>query len=142
VTILQIPDEPVENWLADLKPYQRTTLQEFLKTGTPDEAAEAWLTSIGSKNIAGFGGQPGGDPKPYWDRLKAECRRFICDENAYVEEKKALIAELPLSKTVLISVISSAMGATLGTAGTLIAPPVTLLLFAAGKMGLNAYCAN
>jgi mannose/fructose/N-acetylgalactosamine-specific phosphotransferase system component IID len=47
-----------------------------------------------------------------------------------------------MSKAMLISVMSSAIGASLGTAGTLIAPAATLILFTIGRMGLNAYCAT
>lgn len=82
------------------------------------------------------------NPKPYWERFKSECRRFICDESAYAEDKKALLAQTPISKPLLISTMSSVIGATLGTAGTLVAPAVTLMLFTIGKVGLNAYCAK
>lgn len=139
---ISVPSESLESWLSELKPYQRTTIQQFTGSMNPEQAAERWLTTIGSPNIAGFGGAGMQDPKPYWERFKAECNRFLCDEEAYAEEKKEIIAQSPLSKPLLISIMSSAIGATLGTAGTLIAPAVTLMLFTIGQMGLNAYCAK
>ncbi|MDP3761746.1 MAG: hypothetical protein Q8R01_14645 [Ramlibacter sp.] len=138
---LTIPDAPIEQWLAELKPYQRQTLEKFLASDDAEAVAEKWLTTIGSANIASFGGQIT-DPKPFWDRFKAECHKFICDDGAYSDEKKAILAEVPISKAMLISAMSSAIGTTLGTAGTLIAPAATLLLFTVGRMGLNAYCAK
>lgn len=139
---ISVPSESLQSWLSELKPYQRTTIQQFTASMEPEQAAERWLTTIGSPNIAGFGGAGLQDPKPYWERFKAECHRFLCDEAAYAEEKKEMIAQTHLSKPLLISIMSSAIGATLGTAGTLIAPAVTLMLFTIGQMGLNAYCAK
>lgn len=139
---LTIPSDNLETWLSELKPYQRSTLQQFMSSLDPEHAAERWLTTIGSPNIAGFGGTSVQDPKPFWDRFKAECNKFICDESAYKEDKKALLAEMPISKPLLISTMSGAIGAYLGTAGTLIAPAVTLILFTVGQVGLNAYCAK
>lgn len=138
----QIPDGDLTSWLSELKPYQRSALEQFTKTMEPEAAAERWLTTIGTPNIAGFGGAGMQNPKPYWERFKSECRRFICDESAYAEDKKALLAQTPISKPLLISTMSSVIGATLGTAGTLVAPAVTLMLFTIGKVGLNAYCAK
>jgi hypothetical protein len=138
---LTVPDAPIEEWLAELKPYQRQTLEKFLVTDEAERVAEKWLTTIGSPNIAGFGGQIA-DPKPFWDRFQAECHKFLCDDRAYSEDKKAILAQVPMSKAMLISAMSSAIGSTLGTAGTLIAPAATLLLFTIGRMGLNAYCAK
>ena len=135
---INIPTDDLENWLGELKPYQRSILNEFLTTQDAELAAEKWLTTTGSPNIVAFGGAE--NPKPFWDRFKNEFRRFLCDETAYAEEKKALVAENPISKAMIISVISSALGATLGLSATLIAPAATLLLFTVGKMGLAAYC--
>lgn len=135
-----VPADSLESWIGELKPYQRSTLLQFTASMDAEAAAERWLTTIGSPNIAGFGGAQVSNPKPYWERFRAECNRFICDETAYAEDKKEILAQSPISKPVLISLMSSAIGATLGTAGTLIAPAVTLMLFTVGKIGLNAYC--
>ena len=133
-----IPQGDVNDWLGVLKPYQRSTLQAFLTDGNPEAAAERWLGATGSPNIVPFGGAQ--DTKPFWDKFKAEFRRFICDDSAYLEEKKALSGEGPVSKAILVSVVSAAIGATIGYAATLLAPAVTLLLCAVSKMGRNAYC--
>jgi len=134
----QIPNENIAEWLAVLKPYQRNTLTIFLEGATPEQAAERWLSSTGSPNIVPFGGL--NDTKPFWDRFKDEFRKFVCDENAYVEEKKALNAQGPIGKAVLVSAVSAAIGATIGYSATLLAPAVTLLLCTVGKIGLHAYC--
>lgn len=139
---ISVPADDLESWISELKPYQKSTLVQFTTTMDAEAAAEQWLTTIGSPNIAGFGGGTKSDSKPYLDRFKAEFRKYLCDESAYAEDKKELVAHSQLSKALLISTMSSAIGSTLGTAGTLLAPAVTLLLFTVGKMGLNAYCST
>lgn len=138
MTALQVPDADIAEWLGVLKPYQRTTLETFLKGATPEQAAERWLGSTGSPNIIPFGGPH--DTKPFWERFKDEFRKFVCDDNAYLEEKKALDTQGPVGKAVLVSAVSAAIGATIGYSATLLAPAITLLLCAVGKMGRNAYC--
>jgi hypothetical protein len=142
-TTLIIPNESVDSWLAVLKPYQRDTLKIFLETRTPEAAAEEWLTKIGLSNISSFGGGSFEliDTKPFWIKFKIECRKFLCDENSYTEEKKGLMTEGNMLKTALISAMSGALGAKLGTAATLLAPAITLMLVVIGKMSINAYCA-
>jgi hypothetical protein len=140
--MINVPEGDLDSWLEALKPFQRTTIIKFSETLTAEEVAEKWLTTIGSPNIASFGGTGAQDPKPYWLRFKAECRRFICDEGAYVEEKRGLASEFPISKPLLISVMSSAIGHVMGTAGTLVAPAVTLMLFTVCSVGHKAFCAT
>jgi hypothetical protein len=135
---IEIPDGAVNEWLAALKPYQRGTLEVFLVSATPEEAAERWLRSTGSPNIVPFGGLH--DTKPFWNRFKEEFQKFVCDDTSYIEERKALTAQGPVGKAVLISVVSAAIGATIGYSATLLAPAAALLLCAIGKMGVNAYC--
>lgn len=135
---LQIPAGELDEWLAVLKPFQRNAIQTFLKTNSAEKAAECWLGATGSPNIVPFGGTK--DTKPFWDLFLSEFRKFLCDENAYVEEKKALASENPLGKAILVSAISAALGASIGFTATLLAPAVTVMLCTVGKMGIRAYC--
>lgn len=134
-----VPEDTLDSWLSELKPYQQKTLRQFLLSKTPEAAAEEWLTTLGLSNISSFGGQAF-DSKPFWEKFKSECRNFLCDENAYIEEKKGLNQEGVILKTALISAMSSALGATLGTTAILLAPAVTLILVVVGKVSVNAYC--
>lgn len=138
MTNFVIPAAELEEWLVELKPYQRSTIETFLQKASPEEAAEKWLSTTGSPNIVPFGGNQ--DTKPFWDRFRAEFRNFLCDDEAYVEEKKLLSSESVVTKAILVSTISAAIGATIGFAATLLAPAVTLLLCIVGKMGINAFC--
>ena len=137
---LEIPQAEAEEWSALLKPYQRTTIRAFVSESSIEEAAKKWLSATGSPNIVPFGGSR--DTKPFWDRFATEFKKFVCDDNAYTEEKKALGAESAPIKAILISAVSAALGATLGYSATLLAPAVALLLCIVGKMGKNAYCSG
>lgn len=135
---VSVPDEDLSNWLNVIKSYQRSTIEVFLKDASPDEAAQKWLSSARPPNLAHFGGET--NAKPFWDAFKAEFNKFICDEKSYEEEKAELVKNSNITKELLISVIASAIGATIGYAATLLAPAVMLLLYTVGKMGVNAYC--
>lgn len=137
---VDIPADDMGEWLKELKPYQRNTLSDILSSNEPERAAEIWVTAQGSEIIVRFGGTQ--DTKPFWDKFKDEFRKFICDKNAYKEEKKALSTEGGTTKALLISVVSSAIGATIGYSATLLAPAVAILLCLVGKMSINAYCNN
>lgn len=135
---LDIPSADPAEWIDVLKPYQRSTITSFVSQGSLEDAAKRWLSATGSPNIVPFGGS--GDTKPFWDRFATEFKKFICDDEAYLEEKKALGSESAPIKALLISAVSAALGATLGYSATLLAPAVALLLCVVGKMGKNAYC--
>ena len=137
---LEIPSAEADEWIALLKPYQRQTIAIFLQQDSLADAAKKWLSTTGSPNIVPFGGNR--DTKPFWERFEAEFKKFICDDEAYVDEKKALSLESPINKALLISTISAALGAAIGFAATLLAPAVALLLCVVGKMGRNAFCAG
>jgi hypothetical protein len=137
---MNIPNAELTEWLAVLKPYQRNAITTFLKDMSPEQAAERWLGATGSPNIIPFGGNR--DTKPFWESFRAEFRKFICDDKAYVEEKKALQVEGQVNKALLVSAVSAAIGATIGFTATLLVPAVTIMLCIVGKMGINAYCAS
>jgi hypothetical protein len=136
----EIPNAEADEWIALLRPYQRQTIASFLEQSSLEEAAKKWLSTTGSPNIVPFGGQR--DTKPFWERFEAEFKRFVCDDQAYVDEKKALSLEAPANKALLIATMSAALGATIGFAATLLAPAVALLLCFVGKIGKNAFCAG
>jgi len=135
---VQIPDGELDEWLATLKPYQRNTIRTFLGVGNPESAAEKWLGATGSPNIVPFGGVR--DTKPFWELFRAEFRKFVCDDSAYAEEKKAMFSENTAVKAILVSGVSTAIGATIGYSATLLAPAVAIMLCTVGKMGVRAYC--
>ncbi len=135
-----IPDGSLEDWLSVLKPYQRSIIHAFIKSGTVEEAAERWLGATGSPNIVPFGGAR--DTKPFWERFQAEFYKYLCDDSAYVEEKKAFASANSASKAMIVSGVSAALGATIGFSATVLAPAVAILMFNVGKMGIRAYCAK
>ncbi|NEW78733.1 MAG: hypothetical protein GZ086_04775 [Gelidibacter sp.] len=137
-----IQEIKLEDWLSELKAYQKNTIETLISEYGEEEAVEKWLSANGSKDNIPFGGIQTNDTKPFLDKFKAEFKKFICNHPDYEEERKKLNMESPVAKAIWISVISAALGATLGFAATLLAPVVAIMLSIVGKMGLNAYCQN
>ena len=135
---LEIFEGTISDWLAPLKPYQRNSIIELLKDHDEVETAKIWVSSHGPENTVPFGGIP--NTKPFWDNLKLEFNKFICDDITYKKEKESLKSESNIPKELLISAISAAIGATLGFTATLLAPAIALLLFSVTKITKNAYC--
>ncbi len=130
----------LNDWLLELKPYQRISIQSLIEKYGEEEAAEKWITANGPSNNMPFGGESIRDTKPFFDRVKTEFNKFICGHPDYEEDRRKLNAESPIVKSIYISVISGALGATLGFAASLLAPAIAVLLGTIGKIGLNAYC--
>ncbi len=130
----------LSEWLLELKPYQRVGIKTLIDSYGEEKAAEKWITFRGPCTNIPFGGENNIDTKPFFDRFKYEFKKFMCGHPDYEEYRRKLGSESPVLKGMYISVISSALGATLGFAATLLAPAVAILLACVGKMGLNAYC--
>lgn len=137
---VEIPDGDLDDWLKELKPYQADSLRVMLEHSEPEEVAQKWITSRGPGSIEPFGGTR--DTQPFWDRFRAEFRKFICDDQSYRDEKAALLEQGPISRALLVSAVSAAVGATIGYSAALLAPAITLLLSLVAKMGKNAYCSD
>lgn len=64
----------------------------------------------------------------------------MCGDESHESFRTQLSTEAPVAKTIYISVISAALGATLGYAATLLAPAVAIMLNLVCTMGINAWC--
>lgn len=137
-----IQDIRLEDWLTELKVYQKNSIETLVGKYGEEVAVEKWLSANGPKDNVPFGGIQATDTKPFLDKFKEEFKKFICNHPDYEEERKKLNEKSPLVKAIWISVISAALGATLGFAATLLAPAVAVMLSIVGKVGLNAYCTN
>jgi hypothetical protein len=137
----EVENIKLEEWLNELKPYQKNSINILIQQCGQEKAAEIWITSNGPLNNVPFGGVSQ-NTQPFFDRFKHEFQKFICGHPDYDSYRKKLGAETPVVKTLYISMISSAIGATIGFSATLLAPAVAILLSTVGQMGLNAYCAG
>ncbi|GGG98772.1 hypothetical protein GCM10011416_16260 [Polaribacter pacificus] len=137
-----IKDINLEDWLSELKVYQKNSIEQLVSEFGEEEAMEKWLSANGPKDNVPFGGIQTNDSKPFLDKFKAEFKKFICNHPDYEEEHNKLNVESPVTKAIWISIISAALGATLGFAATLLAPVVAIMLSIVGKMGIKAYCEN
>lgn len=135
---MNIPNLSLEEWLNELKPYQREIITSLVKDYGEEDAIEKWLTANGPSEMVKFGGE--GNAKPFIDKFKIEMNKLICGHDDYKKERDEYKENGELVKSLLISSISSAIGSVIGVAGTVIAPVVVLTLYTVGKLGINAYC--
>lgn len=87
----------------------------------------------------------GGDCKRstlFREKLFEELEMFICgcDEGRYDAERGELNHETGKGKEVIISILSSFIGAKLDVVGSFVAPALVLLLLGIGKITKNAWC--
>ena len=136
---MDIPNSSVQDWIAELKPYQSSSMTFLIENYDAEEAIKRWLSANGPSSTIQFGGA-GNSPEPFFDRFKEEFRKFVCGDESYEKYRRQLLAETPIANTFYISCISAALGATLGYAATLLAPAVAVMLHIVGAMGVHAYC--
>jgi len=76
------------------------------------------------------------------DKFQIEFKNYVCGSVKYKDEQKETDELAKMTKTALITMISTAIGTTLGVMGTIIAPAVVLALMVVLKMGQAVYCDN
>jgi hypothetical protein len=136
--MIEIPNVTLNEWLEELKPYQSKSIQQLALNNDLEEVAKIWITTQGNDSTVPFGAIQ--DTSPFWNNFKGEFIKFICDDSSYSEEKKLFKKENKQIKTILISTISSSIGATIGFSGAILAPAIVIMLSTVGSMGINAYC--
>ena len=138
--LTSIPSFEFDELLAALKPYQATAISKLKEKHGEEEAAKLWLSANGPSDTQKFGGANPVDSKPFWDKFNEELRLFVCGDKKYKKERDKLFSEAKPVSIVLISGISGFLGSTLGFAPSLLAPAVAMMLYAIGKVGVNAWC--
>jgi hypothetical protein len=130
-----------ETLLSSLPDFQAEIIRSFLVSTTNDylQSADNWLNA-NTPNTAKFGGRPK-NAKIYREKLILELEKFLCDDDCYVEDIKKISESTDKSQKYIIGVMSAAIGNTLGTVGTFIAPVIVLLFINMGKISINAWCA-
>ena len=87
---------------------------------------------------------PSSDPRPerkYWEFVKHEMHAFLCtDDKRYRKLWKQITELQKKSTTALVGVIATFLGASIGAPATLLAGFVAVCLYAAVKLGKEAYC--
>jgi hypothetical protein len=133
-------DHNMEYWLEVLAPYQISIIEELYKQSNDYEVvASNWLAAFPSDTIP-FGTE--NNKNIFYDKFLDELEAFLRGEERYKEENKELLKNSSCVQTIVVSVISSALGLKLGVAATFIAPVVVLSLGIIGKLGINAWLAQ
>lgn len=134
---MTIPNLELNEWLEVLPEYQKEIIETLSKEHTPEEIIDIWIKTSGPENTAVFGGDGN---TGFIDNFKNEISKFICGHPDYRDERSQYNEKATVSKYLMVSFISSSLGAKLGIAATIISPLVALTLYTIGKMSVNAYC--
>ena len=79
--------------------------------------------------------------KTYWESVKKEMHVFLCtNDKRYRELWKRIDALENKSTTMLVGIIASFLGASIGAPATLLAGFVAVCIYGAAKIGKEAYC--
>lgn len=135
-----LPTFSLDELLAALKPYQRNSIATLIAAHGEEEAAKKWLAANGPSSTQQFGGQQQGNPQPFWERLMAEFRLFVCGDKKYKKDRDKLLAQATPTAMFVVSGVSSVIASTLGLAAALITPAIAILLHIVSKIGINAWC--
>lgn len=133
-----IPKLGLDEWLNELKPYQRELIKNLVENYGEEVAIEKWLSANGPSDTIQFGGD--GNVEPFLQRFKDEFNKFICGHEDYKKERKEYETYGEEIRTMMVASIAGAIGAKIGIASAIISPIVVLSLYTVGKIGLNAYC--
>lgn len=136
----ELYDHNIEYWLEVLAPYQINIVEELYKQSKDYElVARNWLAAFPSDTIP-FGTE--NNKKVFYDKFLDELEAFLRGEERYKDENEELLKNTSCVQTIIVSVISGALGSKLGVAATFIAPVVVLSLGIIGKLGINAWLAQ
>lgn len=127
-----------KEWLNTLPAYQLQRVEALLHRGLSEEKiAELWVTA-NIENTAFFGTE--GRKSIFLASIKKELWSYICDADAYVEEKKKWLSCGEIVKTSFISCVTFAIAPKLGASAVFIAPVIALLFCTISRVSLAAWC--
>jgi hypothetical protein len=141
-TVITIPAEKLDAWLASLKDYQSNQIRALFAEGLSEtDVIDAWLSARGTVATIGFGGDRSG-VVAYRERFLDEFKKFVCGDKSYSKERSDLVGKTDVAKTTLISAIALGVSSHIGAPAALLVPPVAILLFNVGKVGIRAWCSG
>jgi hypothetical protein len=125
-------------WITAIPEYQLSTLREMgLKEENPEEIAQKWLAATTSQTSFFASGS---SSRPFFDNIRKEIVRFICDDTAYTEVKNQLNKVPGGNPAIIVSSMTAGISAVVGTSAVLLCPVVALILYGMGKITKTAFC--
>lgn len=127
------------SWLNELPDYQRKTLMEILASGhSYEQAAEIWLSTIGSQSNAPFGSISTGPG--IFQALKIEIKKLVCGDDSYNDLREKIDVTWSNYKPGILAAICMVIAPVIGVSSVIILPAVAMLLEAILKVGVNSWC--
>lgn len=128
----------LDSWLTTLPAYQQRTVRQLLSSsGDPLEAASKWLAAAPGFTSP-FGGKR--NPRPLVNQVIEEIRGLLCGDPKYEKDRAQIAEKAGPTQAWLVSTVTVALAAKLGTASAVLAPVVVLVFVSFGKCTLNAVC--
>ena len=142
--MIEIENLTLEDWLINLKPYQRLYLNQLVEKFGEERAAEEWIMAKGPLQTATFGGSESNTPdtNSYWNRLKEEFDKLICGHPEYQKEQEKFVSAGKAIGTGAIATLANWFAPLVGMPPAILIPAIILLLHTTSKMGVNAYCST
>ncbi|ETT55440.1 hypothetical protein BSK66_32355 [Paenibacillus odorifer] len=130
-----------EEWLDALPTYQKNIVTDLLHAHSPELAANVWLEAT-IENNSPFSSVPSEDKKKYFNFLMDEIQKLLCGNPEYDNQRNEILELFNKndSKAVIVSFISTFIGANFGLSAVFIAPVIVIILMIIGKTSLNAWC--
>lgn len=129
------------DWIDSLPQHYAETIRAMVASGdTYERVAEVWLSKAGADNTFFLGAA--GQRQTYYDRVKEEFSKLICDHPDYSLIRADAKKQWNDKKLVICMPLAAAVGAKLGIAAAALLPVIALLLAAVTKVGKNAWCAS
>lgn len=128
--------------ISSLEVYQQKLVCDLIANtgGDYNKAADNWLSASPS-NTAQFGGEHKRSSL-FREKVFEELEKFICgcDDGRYDNAREELNKYGDMTKETIISVMSAAIGGTIGVAGAFVAPIIVFILLSLGQITKNAWC--
>lgn len=128
--------------ISSLEVYQQKLVRDLIANtgGDYNKAADNWLSASPS-NTAQFGGEHKRSSL-FREKVFEELEKFICgcDDGRYDNAREELNKYGDMTKETIISVMSAAIGGTIGVAGAFVAPIIVFILLSLGQITKNAWC--
>lgn len=139
VTIKHLLEGGVDAWVAVLPGYQKDHIAEMLKTASPTEVAEMWLSHAGPSDTAPYGGVRVAAGR-FYGNLLLELKDLFCGGPKYEEGRHQVAQSATAGRLLLVGVVSTAVAPYVGAAAIVIGPATAITLGVIGNAGQTTVC--
>jgi hypothetical protein len=134
----------IDDWLVDLKPFERELAQQLLLKYEGDGLAASidWLSASGPSDTAGMGAFTL-NVLPRAETFKREIVKLVCGRDPdYAAERNRLSTQFGVTTTGFAAAVAGVIGPAVSLSPLVLVGPIALVLATVGNVGRNAWCAD